>query len=106
MLPDPTSASAGSITFDVTNTSTALPHELVVIRTDLGAANLPTQEDGSVDESGAGIEVVGEVAELDPGGTGSGSFDLEAGAYVLICNIVSSGTAHYQQGMRIDFVVN
>jgi uncharacterized cupredoxin-like copper-binding protein len=109
VTPEPASVSAGSITFDVTNASSALQHELVVIRTDLGAANLPTKEDGSVDESGTGVEVIGEVEELDPGGTGSATFDLAAGTYVLICNIVMTDggttTAHYGQGMRIDFTV-
>ena len=106
VLPDPTSTSAGSVTFDVTNSSSALPHELVVIRTDLGAADLPTKEDGSVDESGEGVEVIGEVEELDPGATGAGTVELEAGNYVLICNIFADGIAHYDSGMRIDFVVN
>jgi uncharacterized cupredoxin-like copper-binding protein len=110
VTPDPASATAGSVTFDVTNASTSLQHEFVVVKTDLGADNLPTKEDGSFDEAGEGVEVIGEVEELDPGGTDSATFDLAAGSYVLICNIVvtdgGTTTSHYQSGMRIDFTVN
>src|SRR5215212_11016425 len=57
MTPEPTKISAGKVTFEVKNEGT-LVHEMVVVNTDKGAANLGT--DGEADESGA----VDEVADL------------------------------------------
>lgn len=104
---DSASVPAGSVTFNATNEGPDDDHEFVVIRTDLGVTDLPTAEDGSVDESGEGIEVTGEIEEFPPGDTESATFDLVAGAYVLICNIydATEDEAHYQEGMRIAFTV-
>jgi hypothetical protein len=107
---DPTSASAGEVTFNAANIGQD-PHELVVIRTDLAPEALPTSEDGSVDEAGEGIEVIGEIEEFAAGGEESATFTLEAGSYVLICNVVEEeddGTveSHYAEGMHTAFIVN
>ena len=63
MSADPASVSAGSITFDATNDGPDDVHEFVVIATELGITELPTAEDGSVDESGEGLEVMGEIED-------------------------------------------
>ncbi len=104
VTPDPTSVSAGKVTFEASNNGPEDKHELVVFKTDLAPRDLPTKEDGSVDEEGAGLELIGEIEEFDTGSTESASFDLEAGSYVLICNIVQTeadGTveSHYKLGM-------
>ena len=64
---------------------------------------LPTADDGSVPEDE--VDVVDEIEGLAVGDSGEVTVDLEAGAYVLICNIVqeeADGTieAHYERGMR------
>jgi hypothetical protein len=110
VIPDADSVPAGSVTFEATNQGPDDDHELVVIKTDLDPGALPTNDDGSVNEDGEGIEVIGEIEEFAVGQTRSATFDLEAGAYVLICNIVQEeddGTieAHYAQGMRTAFTV-
>jgi hypothetical protein len=109
VIPAEESVSAGEVTFDVTNDGPDDPHELVVIRTDLAPDALPTTDEGGVDEEGEGIEVIGEIEEFPPGESQSGSFDLDAGSYVLICNIVEEEDgvveAHYQQGMRTALAV-
>lgn len=110
VIPDAATAPAGSVTFDATNDGPDDKHELVVIKTDLDPASLPTKEDGSVDETGAGLEVIGEIEEFEPGTSESADFDLEAGTYALICNVVqeeADGTieAHYAQGMFTAFTV-
>jgi hypothetical protein len=109
VLPAEDSVSAGEVTFDVTNEGPNDPHELVVIRTDLASDALPTTAEGGVDEEGEGIEVIGEIEEFPPGESRSGSFDLDAGSYVLICNVVEEEDgeveAHYQQGMRTPLAV-
>lgn len=109
VLPADNSAPAGQVTFEVENTGPVDPHEFVVIRTDLAPDALPTGEDGGVDEGGEGIEVLGEIEEFPVGETMSRSFDLDAGNYVFICNIVEEEDgeleAHYQLGMRTAFTV-
>ena len=81
---DPASVPAGSVTFEATNDGPDDVHEFVVIATDLGITELPTVEDGSVDESGEGLEVIGEIEDIPVGETQSVTLDLEAGPYVLI----------------------
>ncbi len=107
--PSTSSVSAGEITFDATNDGPNDPHELVVIKTDLAVTDLPTGDDGAVLEDGDGIEVIGEIEEFPVGETRSAAYDLDAGAYVLICNIVEiedgENESHYQEGMRAAFTV-
>lgn len=109
VIPAQDSAPAGQVTFRAENTGPEDNHELVVIKTDLGPDALPTADDGSVDEDGEGIDVIGEIEEFPPGETQSATFDLEAGSYVLICNVVEEHEgeleAHYAMGMRTAFTV-
>jgi uncharacterized cupredoxin-like copper-binding protein len=110
VVPDTLSASAGSVTFDVENVGPDDIHEFVVVRTDLPASDLPTAEDGSFDEEGEGVEVLGELEDLEVGSTESLTLDLDPGPYVLLCNLVEAEEdgeleSHYQMGMWIDFEV-
>jgi hypothetical protein len=109
VLPAQPTAPAGSTTFRAENTGPANAHELVVIRTDLAPDKLPVKADGSVDETGTGITVIGEIEEFAVGQTKSATFDMQAGAYVLFCNVVQTKDgkveAHYKQGMRTAFTV-
>ena len=101
------SATAGEVTFSVTNDGPDDVHEFVIIRTDLDPADLPTDADGAVDEGGEGIEVIDEIEDLPVGETQEVTVDLEAGSYVLLCNIYSpdEDEAHYAEGMRTAFIV-
>ena len=103
----PASAAAGTTTFETTNDGPEDVHELVVVKTDLPPEALPTVADGSVDEEGEGIEPVDEIEDIAVGDTQSLTVDLEAGSYVLICNIYDAEEqeAHYQEGMRLAFTV-
>jgi uncharacterized cupredoxin-like copper-binding protein len=109
VVPDTMSVSAGSVTFDVENVGPEDIHEFVVVRTDLPAGDLPTSEDGSFDEDADGVEVLGELEDLEVGATQSLTLDMEPGHYVLICNLVEDEDgvleSHYQMGMWIDFEV-
>ena len=119
IVPEPASAAAGNVTFNARNVG-GEEHELVIIKTDLAEGELPTSADGSVNEDGEGIEVIGEVEDIAAGDEQSASFELEAGNYVLICNIVEEaasadgtpmptgeaiGHVHYAEGMYIGFTV-
>jgi uncharacterized cupredoxin-like copper-binding protein len=102
----PDSAAAGEVTFAVTNDGPDAIHEFVIIRTDLAPDELPTADDGSVDESSGDIEVVDEIEGLDVGATEELTVTLEAGSYVLVCNVVDSDFgSHYAAGMRAAFTV-
>ncbi|MQC17787.1 MAG: hypothetical protein DWG80_01780 [Chloroflexi bacterium] len=91
------SAPAGEITFDAENTGT-LAHELVIVRSDLASDALPL--DGAVVDESA-IDVIGEIPEFAAGAKDSGTFKLEAGTYIVFCNVAG----HYQGGMHAAFTV-
>jgi uncharacterized cupredoxin-like copper-binding protein len=106
---DTTSVPAGEVTFNATNNGPDDAHELVIVKTDLAPGDLPVDESGKVDEEGAGVTMIGEIEEFAVGETESATFDLEAGSYVLLCNIVDTGhdpaEVHYGLGMRLAFTV-
>jgi uncharacterized cupredoxin-like copper-binding protein len=109
VLPAQESAPAGDVTFTVTNTGPEDTHEFVVFRTDLEPDALPTASDGSVDEEGEGLELIDEIEDIAVGDSPTLTVLLDAGSYVLICNIVEEEgdetIVHYQQGMRTGFTV-
>jgi uncharacterized cupredoxin-like copper-binding protein len=95
----PASASAGDITFQVTNDGPAT-HEFVVVRTDLSPDDLPIASDGlSVDEDA--LQSVGEISQVDFGTTESATLSLPPGHYVFFCNL----EGHYLGGMHTALVV-
>ena len=109
VITSPAQAPAGELTFEVTNRGAEV-HEFVILKTELGPLDLPTADDGSVDEEGdASIEVADEIEDIAAGSNEELTVDLEAGSYVLICNIVEEEDgeveSHYQQGMRTSFTV-
>ncbi len=97
----PSGAEEGSVTFEVSNGG-VIPHNFLVIDTDLAEDALPLTTDGLfVDESR--VNVVGGTSELVSGAFQSMTLDLPAGSYVLICNNAAS---HYTAGMRLSFQVS
>jgi uncharacterized cupredoxin-like copper-binding protein len=105
---DTATVGAGEVVFQATNDGPNDVHEFVVFRTDLGPAELPTDENGAVVETGEGIELIGEIEDIAVGDTPSVTLTLEAGNYVFICNIwdETEQEAHYQEGMRTTFTVS
>jgi uncharacterized cupredoxin-like copper-binding protein len=104
----PPDAPAGTVTFNITNKGPDDEHEFVVVKTDLDPTGLPTDPaTGAVDEEGAGIEVIDEVEAIPVGNSETLAVDLDAGAYVLMCNIYDAAEkeSHYQKGMRTGFTV-
>ena len=96
----PASASAGIVSFKVTNTSKDTVHEMIVMYLADPTKPLPYIEgDKRVDEDKAGDK--GEVSELDPGTSGSLTVALKPGKYLLICNVAG----HYAAGMWTEFEV-
>jgi uncharacterized cupredoxin-like copper-binding protein len=107
VTPAPGSIGAGEVTFEVTNEGPDDVHEFVVFKTDLAPDALPTGEDGSVDEAGEGLELIDEIEDMAVGDAATLTVSLEAGNYVLICNIYDADEAesHYQEGMRVGLIV-
>ena len=101
ITPEESSASAGELTFDVTNDAEQT-HEFVVFKTDLAADALPTDDEGLVDEAGEGVELVDEIEDIEAGSTQSLTVNLDAASYVFICNL----PGHYAQGMHASFSVS
>jgi uncharacterized cupredoxin-like copper-binding protein len=97
---DQATVPAGELTFEVTNTSKDMIHEMVLSPVADASAPLPyLQDEEKVDEDAAGH--VGEVAELDPGARGALTVTLEPGTYILYCNI----PGHYITGMWTTITV-
>jgi len=107
VVPAGPSVGSGEVTFNATNKGPDDVHEFVVFKTDLSPVDLPTNPDGSVNEEGEGIKLIGEIEDIPVGETQSVTLDLESGSYVLICNIYtkSEKESHYQEGMRTSFTV-
>jgi uncharacterized cupredoxin-like copper-binding protein len=92
-----TSAEPGKVTFNIQNAA-GQTHEFVVFDTDLAEDKLPTDENGDVDETGAGVALVDEAEDIESGSDTSLTLDLQAGTYVVICNL----PGHYRQGIARD----
>jgi uncharacterized cupredoxin-like copper-binding protein len=91
---DPDEVPAGEVTFQVTNDSMDMIHEMVLAPVDEVSIPLPYNSDEEkVDEDAAGH--LGEVAELEPGQSGALTMTLKPGTYILYCNIAG----HYVMGM-------
>jgi uncharacterized cupredoxin-like copper-binding protein len=105
LVPTSASAAAGKVTFTAKNEG-ATVHELVLFKTDLAADKLPVDEEGAVDERGAGIELVDEVEDVDPGTSKSFTADVAPGKYLLVCNLVDKGENHYEHKMYAALTVS
>ena len=80
---------AGNVEITATNDGKT-EHELVLLKTNTDPSKLP-KEGGEVSEDGA----VGEIADVPGGQSGSATFDLKPGKYVMLCNL----PGHYDAGM-------
>lgn len=105
----PTTGAAGEVTFTIDNIGEK-DHEFVVVKTDLAPDKLPTVAEGAdagiVDEEGTGFEAIGEMEDI-LAGTDSNvlTLTLDAGKYVIFCNVHDEDLVHYQKGMHTAFTV-
>ena len=90
-------APAGKVTFNVDNTG-AVEHEMVVVRTDTPAGDLP-EKNGKRDVTGS----IGAInaPQLQAGASASLTRTMKAGHYALVCAL----PGHYEAGMYADFTV-
>jgi uncharacterized cupredoxin-like copper-binding protein len=94
---DPDSAAAGSITFSATNDGSDT-HEIEVFRGDVDPSTLPVEDNVASTE---GLELVDEIEDITPGSSADLTVDLDAGAYVVMCNL----PGHFERGMYSTFEV-
>jgi len=91
-----TTVKAGEVTFVLDNFGT-VPHEVVVIKTDVPFDQLVIGSNDRISEDLS----IGEISETPAGQSASAQFALEPGNYVLVCNI----EGHYRLGMRAALTV-
>ena len=90
---------AGNVTFEVTNSSKDIVHEMILSPVPADGVLPYLTNDYKVDEDAAFH--LGEVSELEPGKSGKLTVDLKPGKYVLFCNI----PAHFIGGMWTEITV-
>ena len=90
--PNAVQATAGKVTFNVQNTG-KLVHEMIVAK---APVTLPPGAARASERSS-----VGEVAELQPGTSGSTRISLKPGKYILFCNV----PGHFAAGQKAAFTV-
>ena len=100
MKLDHDTVQTGKVSFDATNESKGLVHEMIVVKTDQDPSTFPydAKKDEVVE---AKVKSVGEVSELQPGKSGKLMLNLKPGSYVLYCN----QGGHMHQGMWARFTV-
>ncbi|HLB61244.1 MAG TPA: plastocyanin/azurin family copper-binding protein [Actinomycetota bacterium] len=96
---DPGSVAAGEVTFSIANDGLST-HEFVVFKTDLAPDALPV-DGGVVPEDDPSLTNAGEAEDIGSGSEVSLALTLDAGSYVVICNVPS----HYEAGMRTALTV-
>jgi uncharacterized cupredoxin-like copper-binding protein len=97
---DKTNVKAGNVTFDVTNWSRSVVHEILVVAVDSPDAPLPYDysKQTIVEDQ---VKKLGETDELQPNASKSIDLTLNPGSYLLLCNV----PGHYAAGMVVPFSV-
>jgi uncharacterized cupredoxin-like copper-binding protein len=98
VTPDPASGAAGSLTFSATNDGTET-HEIEIFSGDVDPATLPVEDNVASTE---GLRLVDEIEDITPGSSADLTVDLDAGPYVIMCNL----PGHFAQGMYSTFEVS
>jgi uncharacterized cupredoxin-like copper-binding protein len=94
--------SAGQLTFKIHNDGPS-QHEFVVVKTDAAASALPyDQAKNQVNEDSSELKAIDEKEAIDSGKDAQLSVNLDAGHYVVFCNLPT----HYQLGMHAEFTVS
>jgi uncharacterized cupredoxin-like copper-binding protein len=107
--PDKESVDAGEVTFVLDNQG-GDTHEFLVVEA-VSADDLAVDADGAFDEAAFGEDnLLGEVEDIESGDTAELTLDLEAGSYVLLCNVVEEEEtgeveSHFAEGMHTTFTV-
>jgi len=85
---------SGKIDLAISNVG-AIPHELLVFKSNRDPSAYPTDAAGNIKEEGAGVALVSDGDNIDPGGSQARTINLEPGKYLFVCNI----PGHFKAGM-------
>jgi uncharacterized cupredoxin-like copper-binding protein len=97
---DKQTVKVGAVTFDVTNWSRSVLHEVLVVSVDSPTAPLPYDyPQARVPEDQ--VKVLGEAGDLQPNVSKTFELTLTPGSYLLICNL----PGHYAAGMAVSLSV-
>jgi uncharacterized cupredoxin-like copper-binding protein len=91
---DQVEVKAGAITFDVTNWSRWMLHEMTIIALDKDTSP-PPYDYARAQVRESQVKILGEVSDLKPNSSKSLDVTLPPGLYLLICNL----PGHYAAGM-------
>ncbi len=96
-----TTASAGKVTFQVTNDSDGMVHELLVskVKNFMNFGYTADTAKGRVEEGS--MNIIGETHGMEAGTYKAVTFDLKPGKYLIVCN----KPGHFGAGMFTPFVV-
>ena len=99
-MADQSSLKAGTISFELTNWSRSLVHEMIVVAVDNPAAPLPYDYSSAkvIEDQ---VKVLGEVSDLKPNASGTLNVTLAPGSHLLVCNV----PGHYAVGMATALTV-
>jgi uncharacterized cupredoxin-like copper-binding protein len=89
---DPSSISKGSVVFETVNVSTDLVHEIEVFADAVDGVVLPVH---STVADVSGLRLLDEIEDIVPGARASLTIALDAGNYLIMCNL----PGHYSAGM-------
>ena len=93
----PATADAGSVTFAATNDG-SVTHEIEVFSGDVDPSTLPIENNVASTE---GLTLIDEIEDITPGSSADLTIDLDAGTYVVMCNLAG----HFEQGMYASLEV-
>ena len=93
----PATAEAGSVTFAATNDG-SVTHEIEVFSGDVDPSTLPIENNVASTE---GLTLIDEIEDITPGSSADLTIDLDAGTYVVMCNLAG----HFEQGMYASLEV-
>ena len=79
------------MTFAATNDG-SVTHEIEVFSGDVDPATLPVEDNVASTE---GLTLIDEIEDITPGSSADLTIDLEAGSYVVMCNL----PGHFAEGM-------
>ena len=89
-----TTITQGTSTFTIANIGT-IAHELLVFKSDLQPSAYPVDAAGNIKEEGAGVTLVSDGDNVDPGASQVRAIGLTPGTYLFVCNI----PGHFKAGM-------
>lgn len=102
-VSEPVGITAGSTTFALMNVGEN-PHAFAIAR-GTSYEDLPQKDNGAVDQEALGDDFLGSADNIDPGGSGSITFDLEPGDYVFFCPIEFGPNSHAAAGQVLSVTI-